>query len=325
MLLGSRFCGSFVQGLHLVWSGGSAIAPIIMQPFISKDTQMLTQNDTKDSENSSNQNVTNSTTLAPVELGLFSGPKIGTAFLIFGGITLVSSVPMWCLVAKTRNTLFRRIVHSHPKESSGTYKKGSFSRRTKILFLCIIFIWCHQFLIAETLISAFLSTWAIKGLNWSIKEGAKLTTVLWASHCSGRIIAIPLAAILSPRILLTSGILLTTVSFVTLACLHHIHVAVTWTCVVGLGLGMASPMGALLQWFSRLFRLTGGMSAIFIAGVATGRLTSPIITGFLMDRYSPHWMIYIGIVGSGSMLILFAMLELIVKFWYKERLEEKEK
>ena len=286
---------------------------------------MLTRNYMQDSENSSTQNVINSTTLAPVELGLFNGPKIGTAFLIFGGITLVSSVPMWCLVVKIRNTLFRRIVHSHSKESSGTYQKGSFSRRTKILFLCIIFIWCHQFLIAETLISAFLSTWAIKGLNWSIKEGAKLTTVLWASHCSGRIIAIPLAAILSPRILLMSGILLTTVSFVTLACLHHIHVAVTWTCVVGLGLGMASPMGALLQWFSRLIRLTGGMSSIFIAGVATGRLTSPIITGFLMDKYSPHWMIYIGIVGSGSMLILFAMLELIVKFWYKERLGQNEK
>ena len=286
---------------------------------------MLTQNYMQDSENSSTDNVINSTIVSPVELGLFSGPKIGTVFLIFGGLTLFSSVPMWCLVVKTRNTLFRRIVHSYPKESSGTYKKGSFSKRTKILFLCIIFIWCHQFLIAETLISAFLSTWAIKGLNWSIKEGAKLTTVLWASHCSGRIIAIPLAAILSPRILLTSGILLTTVSFVTLACLHHIHVAVTWTCVVGLGLGMASPMGALVQWFSRLIRLTGGMSSIFVAGVATGRLTSPIITGFLMDRYSPHWMIYIGIVGSGSMLILFALLELIVKFWYKETLGEKEK
>ena len=223
---GHRIQQAMHQTMMLIYSIGATAGPAIIAPFLVElpdescvrddETSITSMAQMQDGDTSSTvasitdmndpikdndvtptsaTNVTCSVADSGVELVRFAYVVIGFLPVIWSIFFLVA---FWVATPSCARNPLRK-----PKAKEGDEPGGIMAEKKhfKYIMLLVIFLltMVHTFIIVPSWISSFV----IKGLNWSSKTGPLMTSGYWFSNILGRIVSIPLSLKMSPRKMVT--------------------------------------------------------------------------------------------------------------------------
>ena len=191
------------------------------------------------------------------------------------------------------------------------------SRGLKAIFLCLLALLLTTYCIIEHEFGNFLMTFVITYLYWNKESGSYVNTVFWACFVLGRFAGIFLVKQFKQSRILTVFLLSIAFSLVGfwLAALYSVALLI-WIFSGAVGISMSVIEASLLSWTSEnVVNITGKISAFLCATASTGEMFFPILDGYLMEVYTPMWLVYILIIVSFINLILYAILRILTKIY----------
>lgn len=147
------------------------------------------------------------------------------------------------------------------------------------------------------------------GLQFDESAAAYLTATYWGAFTAGRVLAIPLSMVASPRTLTALDVAGCLVSSLAIYSWPD-SVAVLWVGTAAFGLSLASVFPSTFTMLERLVSLDGGAASIIMIGSAGGEMLMPLLIGTLFDSPAhgpssfPVVLATVGVVGA----VLFAVL-----------------
>jgi FHS family Na+ dependent glucose MFS transporter 1 len=130
-------------------------------------------------------------------------------------------------------------------------------------------------------------------------EAAYLTSAFWGALTAGRLLAIPIAAVVRPRTILVGDLVLSLLSVAAILVWPG-SVPALWAGAIGLGLGLASIFPTLMSLAERRMTVTGKVTGWFLVGSSAGGMLLPWLIGQLFEPVGPGVML----VAIGLDLIL---------------------
>jgi FHS family Na+ dependent glucose MFS transporter 1 len=117
-------------------------------------------------------------------------------------------------------------------------------------------------------------------------NAAYLTSTYWGAFMLGRILSIPIAARVRPRIILSIDLIGCIASVGLMALLPHTPWAV-WVGAFSYGLFVASIFPTVITWAERRMSMSGLVTSMFLVGSSIGGIGFPWFIGQLFDRFGP--------------------------------------
>ena len=127
---------------------------------------------------------------------------------------------------------------------------------------------------------------------------AYLTSAFWGALTVGRLLSIPIAASLRPRIILFVDFIVAAIGMIVLLTFPNSTIAL-WIGVITFGIAIASVFPTILSFAERRMVITGQITGLFFAGASLGGMTLPLLMGYLLENISPiavAWAVLIGIM-----------------------------
>jgi FHS family Na+ dependent glucose MFS transporter 1 len=239
-------------------------------------------------------------------VGAFISPIIvAQAILLTDGIAgaywmlalLMAPVGIWVL----------RLASPHAPSSA---QSGVTTIRVnhRLVALCALFMLLYVG--AEVSFGGWIFTYATTLGLAQAANAAYLTAVFWGALTLGRLIAIPIATRVRPRIILLADLIGCIVS-VGIILVWSDSTAVLWLGAFGMGLSMASIFPTVLSWAERRMTMSGAVTSWFLVGSSIGAMTFPWIIGQLFESMAPQvtmWMILIlSLAATGVFALLMAV------------------
>jgi FHS family Na+ dependent glucose MFS transporter 1 len=137
---------------------------------------------------------------------------------------------------------------------------------------------------------------------------AYLTSAFWGALTAGRLLSIPLAARLRPRLIMAINLAGCVLS-VGLALFFPASSLVIWISALGTGLFMASIFPTLLNMAGRRMVLTARVSSLFFVGSSLGGMFFPWLIGQLFEPVGPH--VTMVVIFAGVLLNVAAYVALL--------------
>ncbi|HEX8070495.1 MAG TPA: MFS transporter [Pyrinomonadaceae bacterium] len=176
--------------------------------------------------------------------------------------------------------------------------------RTPLVALVAVFFFLY--LGVEVGFGGWIYTCAV-ALGLSGADGAAyLTAAFWGALTAGRLLAIPFAARLRPRLLLFVSLVGALLSLAVV--LAAAAPAALWAGTLGLGLACASIFPTMMAFAGRHVRLTGRVTGWFLVGASAGGMLVPWLAGRLFARQGPRAVLALVLLDLCAALIVFAGL-----------------
>lgn len=234
-------------------------------------------------------------------------------YFIIGGINLLGSLCFLAVLIKEHKPILTR---KKPKEVSSDGNESSCLESLSWFstILLILFFFCQCFYATQEQVPGnFLPMLVIKHLGWEVTDGASISAVYFGSFLAGRLFGIPLSMFLQPTVMLLLSLPLTTCGFLLMCFVPYLPTAYTYTSVAFVAFVMASSTPTLYLWMSNYMVITGRAAAFVTAGYSIGDLVWQPITAYLLETVSPMFVVYIPFTASIVELLLFGILNVIVK------------
>jgi FHS family Na+ dependent glucose MFS transporter 1 len=162
----------------------------------------------------------------------------------------------------------------------------------------------------------FTFTTALKLANAA--EAAYITSAFWGSLTIGRLLAIPIATRVRPRMMLFTD-LLGCLASVGIILLWSNSLVAVWLGTLGIGLSMASIFPTTLSFAERRLTITGQVTGWFFVGAGAGGMVLPWLIGQLFDSVGPR-VTMLGILGD---IILESFVFVILIVYSSARVRQK--
>jgi MFS transporter, FHS family, Na+ dependent glucose transporter 1 len=116
------------------------------------------------------------------------------------------------------------------------------------------------------------------------RGAAWLTTGFWAAFTLGRLIAIPLSAVVKPWIVMIADFAITGAGLVVLI-LGGNNLIAMWIGTVLVGLGVASLFPTMLSLSEPVIPSTSAVTSLFLVGASLGTTILPPVIGAMIERW----------------------------------------
>jgi FHS family Na+ dependent glucose MFS transporter 1 len=161
--------------------------------------------------------------------------------------------------------------------------------RVDHLLVTLIALFFFLYVGAEVSFGGWIFTFAVT-LNLANETiAAYLTSAFWGALTLGRLLAIPIAARLRPRVILLSDLAGCLVSL-SIILLWPNSLAALWLGTLGVGLSMASVFPTTLSLAERRMTVTGRVTGWFFVGASAGAMFLPWLIGQLFETIGPRVM-----------------------------------
>lgn len=247
------------------------------------------------------------------------GPYLNALHFFFGLGALISpilvaqtlartgsvSIAFWIMAAAMLPLPFLYLRTRSPSPPiAAASETGGHNRWAPVLLTSMLFF---LYVGLEIGYSGWIFSYATQlGMASTITAGY-LTSFFWAIFTLGRLVGIPLAARVRPRVLLLAdlcGILF----FFTLLTLWPQTPTVLWVATAGLGLSMASFYPALFTLAGRHMTLTGKVSSFLMAGDNLGAMIIPWLLGLRFAAQGTQMLAPTMLIITVSTFVLFFAL-----------------
>jgi MFS transporter, FHS family, Na+ dependent glucose transporter 1 len=221
-------------------------------------------------------------------LGAFLSPLvIAQALVATGGIRWgywllalsVMPIGLWLLRLKSP-------PHVVPTGSTATGSTAAGSESTNWRLTALVMLFMCVYVGAEVGMGGWLYTYAVEMELASATSAAYLTSVYWGAFMVGRLLSIPIAARVRPRVILWTDLIGCMASVALIAALPQSQWAL-WVGAFGFGLFVASIFPTVITWSERRMNMTGLVTSMFLVGSSIGAITFPWLIGQLFDRFGP--------------------------------------
>jgi fucose permease len=180
-------------------------------------------------------------------------------------------------------------------------------KRVDYLLVVLIAAFLFLYVGAEMGFGNWIATYA-QGIDLAdAATAAYLTSAFWGVFTVGRLIAIPIAAVWSPRRILWVNLLGALASLALIVLLPG-ALGALWLGAMALGLFLASTFPTIFSLAERHLSLTGKLTSIFFVGVSLGGMLLPWLMGQLFDAVGPRsvmWLILADVILAVGLFVAF--------------------
>jgi FHS family Na+ dependent glucose MFS transporter 1 len=182
--------------------------------------------------------------------------------------------------------------------------------RPLLVGLLVVFFFFH--VAAEGSYGGWIFTYAV-AMDLSSRAGAySLTSAFWGSFTLGRLLAIPIAARLRPRVVLFGNLIGSLLSMAVILVWPH-SLTATWLGTLGLGLSLASMFPTTFALAQHNMAITGRVSGLFLVGASLGGMSMPWLIGQLFERVGPHVTMWIITANIAAAVVVLAAIILYLR------------
>ncbi len=179
---------------------------------------------------------------------------------------------------------------------------------TSFLLCCISFIGYAN----EDNFASFGITFTVNSLVWSKADASNLVTVFWISVLVCRCVSIIFAKFFPANKIMICSTFIGLAGTLLMTSMISITPLSLWIGASLLGLGNGNTVANTLNAGKKLTSQTGIISSVIISCASAGRIVAPQIIGYLIDHVDPMWFLYLGVVYSGSMLLLSVAFQIVL-------------
>jgi len=219
-------------------------------------------------------------------VGALLSPLLIAQVIAFGGGITVA---YWLLALLLLPALF--LLLRLPSPAIPYHKDGIAAARPRWRLVFLIAVMFFFFVGAELSYGGWIYTFALSMNLASATTAGYLTSLFWGSLTFGRLVNIPVAARVRPRIMLLADIMGLTASLLLLLIWPQTPV-VAWIATFGMGFSMASAFATLMALGEHHIAITGRITSFFLVGASLGSMTVPWLIGQFFESYGPLAMVF---------------------------------
>jgi fucose permease len=175
-------------------------------------------------------------------------------------------------------------------------------------FIVLIFLFYHLYLYVEMIPIAYLTSFSVKYLNFSIQDASLVLSVFFGSHFTGRMLGIPLSVVLRPRTMVIVNLTATALANMLLLAFVNVWPAIVWPSAALAGLSMATTFATAALWIADRVPLTGRLASVLVGGSALGGVFGPLFVGRMFESSTPMWFVYSTVAASVGHVLLFGVM-----------------
>ncbi len=239
-------------------------------------------------------------------LGAFLAPMIAAQVMRFTDSAMGMYRVMGLLIMPVSLLMLR--LPSPPLPTEMEEKERAQVPALPVALIAFFFLLCVG---AEVGLGNWIYTYALKMGLADETISAYLNAAFWGAFTVGRLLGIPVAAVLRPRIMLFGNLVLCLLGVFVLL-LWPGSAVMTWGGVVLAGLAIAPLFATTMSLAERLMPISGQVTGWFFVGVSAGSLLMPWLIGQLFAKIGPQVVMWV--VLSNLLLALLVYWVLIAIF-----------
>ena len=317
--------GPYLQALHFIVMVGATVCPQLAKLFISIGSTSINSN------SSTISNITGITSLAPKTIQSTNTSSSHSEVLLIGFETKVHYIYMFISLFAILAAILHLVIlsyskcnlkhidtKSNPESLDENGRKGSLGKSihkdnrcssfTGLTFLCLIFVFFGGL---EEIFGAFLISFSVNQLDWTVSTGGDLVSVFWDSAATARLISIFLACWVKPEVLLGVCTVFTAmITIIMTFTVHLTHVAV-WLGTVFVGLSIGSLVATVISMGKRFLNFSGLLSSVVFVSMFVGKIATPPLIGYLMQENGYMWFMYVSVIYASLMFVNYCTLLLM--------------
>ena len=176
-----------------------------------------------------------------------------------------------------------------------------------LLVLLVLFF--GFYVSAEASFAGWIYSYALKTGLADTTQAARLTAAFFAAYTFGRLIAIPIASRVAPKLILVVDFLIGILGLSLILIFRDLSVFL-WIGTLLTGLGIASVFPTALAFAERRMTVTGKITGYFFVGGSLGGIVTPWLIGQLFEPVGP---IVVIVVILTICIIALLLLFLIIR------------
>ena len=290
-----RDSGPYMHAIHFTFGLGSLLAPLIARPFLVTQEQLALE-----------LNMTETRTVVTDDQS--SWWSIKTLYPLVASYGVLTS--LWCLYSSLQD----RKSDTNPPL---TAKKANTENKTedqpaptttlKLVVVGLLSIFFFLYVGMEVTFGTFISVFAVQsGLGFSRAQGSDLAAIFWGTFAAMRGLAVLLAIIARPVIVMWSSFILCLLGSTILSVWAGQSSLVLYLGTAVLGVGMASIFATGFLWAEQKISVTGLVSAWLIISSSLGAKLFPVIVGNLVERW-PMMLHYLCVAIVCGCVLIFSL------------------
>ena len=323
--------GPYMQALHFCFSLGALLGPLVTEPFLvqprlacydvsgANDTGHSFSGQTTKTANALTTSVVNSFEMRPENattqcVEIYNKSEIGGAFWIAAGIVFSSSMGFLHLFVKQKTTSADSDEDKSVKDTED-YTRKDMPMSLKVVVLILLCVLFGAYNVVEDGFVSFLATFLHAQFAWAKSDAAYATAVFWIAFASGRFLGIFTVSFCSVVKLLTASlglVALGTAGFLT-STLLRAEPAI-WVAIAFLGFVMSVIFPAIFCWTSEhVLHVSGKISGLFLVASSVAGMSVPLLTGHLMEYFTPMWLPYVHVIVTLTCCMIFALIRVLLR------------
>ena len=309
--------GPWLSGLTCWLGVGSLVAPLIAGPFIS------TKDNVQDANNSfmaqdNNLTTNNSTsTLEPHRMNMLKAYAITSSIVLFSGIVFLLAAYItyqhWEIVSHSSSEGSKLIQQKAINETKSTNraKRQRFQVSFEHIFGMLICLVTLAHCLIEHTIGMFMVTFAVEYCQWTKVSAVFLLTIFFVVATISRGVCALLAKWIVPEYILVILISITICSAVALVFGSPISMVMLWLCICGFAVGNPPLFPVGVTYCNQYMIVGATLNAFLQLACTTAAIASPLTFGSLYESIGPVSFVYILLVASCLLVVIFACMHVL--------------
>jgi len=268
-----------MHALHFTFGVGAFLAPVISRPFLLNEADMEhTEAEIGNiTENSTNlelevRNTIESSTWTIKDLY----PMVGSYPI------LISLLFLFYFVKDSR----KASEQSKETDESNGKKENVEKLKFKIVTVGLVAIFFFLYVGMEVAFGTFVSVFAVESkLKFTRPQGSDLTAVFWGSFAATRGLAIFIAIIAKPGLIMWSSFFTCIIGSVTLSVWAQSSATALYLGTALMGVGMASIFATGFLWVEQRMTVTSRVGSLLIIASSAGADVFPVLVGQLVETW----------------------------------------
>lgn len=174
-----------------------------------------------------------------------------------------------------------------PSPAAITESETPEGKETDAFLVGLITVFLFLYVGAQIGFGNWIATYAQASTSVDDATAAYLTSAYWGAFTLGRLIAIPIATIFTPRRILWMNLIGALASLSLIVGAPGTTWAL-WVGSMGLGLALASTFPTMFLLAETYLPMTGKLTSTFFIGISLGSMGLPWLIGQLFDRIRPN-------------------------------------
>ena len=321
-----RDSGPYMHAMHFCFGLGAFLAPLIARPFLvnQEGTEAHSHSSAQLPAPGLNLTVSENTSLTSPEDSeyLSSVWTISTLYPLLSSYGVLSSLPCLYYTQDTQSHHVTGQLHTEDKANqptTNTTMTTTITTKLRLVIVGLLGVFFFLYVGMEVAFGTFISVFAVQsGLGFSRNQASEVSAVFWGTFAAMRGLAVLLAIIARPVLVMWSSFILCLLGSTILSVWAGQSSLVLYIGTAVLGVGMASIFATGFLWAEQKITVSSKVSAVLIISSSLGAKLFPVMVGNLVEEW-PMVLHYLCLVIVCGCVLIFSLASIITARYQHRR------